>query len=132
MHVERGLIGPELQQRELVGVQDALEDLELLTSRLLHDLLASLSHRLRQFGALAGRRGYCHDESDGHLISSEVAAAVPSLKGRRPVADWRLAQPAVAVCRLPNAFEHEARVDYAVGEIVWNRGLRVTHRVARR
>src|SRR4051794_13844310 len=66
--VERRLIGPQFEQGELVRVERALENLELLAAGLGHALLAARLHRLRQFGPFAGRRGDRNDESDGHLF----------------------------------------------------------------
>src|SRR5207253_142108 len=65
MRVERRLVGPALQQRQLVGIENALEDLELLAAGLLHALLATRFIGLRQFRTLARRGGDRDDESDG-------------------------------------------------------------------
>src|SRR5262245_45050742 len=66
---QRRLIAPALEQREPVGVQGALEDLELLAAGLLHHLRAAGAIRLRELGSLAGDCGDRHDESNGHVAS---------------------------------------------------------------
>src|SRR5439155_22882980 len=57
---------PQFQQGELVGIEDALEDLELLATRVFPGLLAARLEGLRELGALAGRGGDRDDEADGH------------------------------------------------------------------
>src|SRR5262245_39927701 len=47
MHIQGGLVGPPLEQGQPVGVDDALEDLELLAPGLLHHLGAARLVRLR-------------------------------------------------------------------------------------
>src|SRR5712691_4995965 len=51
VHVERGLIGPALQEHQPVGVRGAPEDLELLAAGLFHRLGAAGDVGLRQLGA---------------------------------------------------------------------------------
>src|SRR5262245_51652912 len=72
VHVERGLVDPPLEQRQLVGIHHALEDLELLAAGLLHGLRAAGLVGLRQLGALAGCRGDGDDESDGQVVSPDL------------------------------------------------------------
>jgi len=54
MHVERGLILPQFQQHQLVGVERALEHLELLAARLFRHVGAAMPENGEQVGALAG------------------------------------------------------------------------------
>src|SRR6185312_11348296 len=53
---ERGLVLPQLQQRELVRIDDAAEHLELQAAGLGRHLLATTLQRLGELGALSGRR----------------------------------------------------------------------------
>jgi hypothetical protein len=50
----RGLVLPQFEQDQLVGIEDALEYLELFAAGILPRDLATRLHRLREFGALAG------------------------------------------------------------------------------
>src|SRR5436853_1190104 len=70
--VERFLAFPQFQQREFVGVEDALKQLELLTARILAGSFAARLEGLREFGAFAGCGGDRDDEADGHGASSFV------------------------------------------------------------
>src|SRR5919109_4289600 len=59
--VERRLVGPEFEHDQLVGVQGALKDFELLaTGFLLHGAAAG-GHGLGEFGTLP-RLGVCGDD----------------------------------------------------------------------
>jgi hypothetical protein len=64
--VERRLIGPALQQRQAVGIQNALKYLELLAAGLLRALDAALFEGLREFGAFAWDGGDADHETYGH------------------------------------------------------------------
>lgn len=54
--VECRLVLPQFEQDQLVGIGDAPERLELFAASILSRDLAARFHRLREFGALAGRR----------------------------------------------------------------------------
>ena len=56
MDIQRGLVRPKLQQHQLVRVDGALEHLELLAARLLHDFGATGAEHTGQFGAFFGGR----------------------------------------------------------------------------
>jgi hypothetical protein len=64
--VECRLVLPQFEQDQLVGIEDALEHLELFAASILPRDLAARLHRLREFGALAGRRMERDDEPDRH------------------------------------------------------------------
>src|SRR6516225_621080 len=68
MRIESRLVGPALEQCQLVGVEGALKDLELLTAGLLHPLLAASFHHLRELGTLSRRGGDRDDQSYCHLL----------------------------------------------------------------
>jgi hypothetical protein len=61
VRVERGLIGPQLEQDELIGVEGALKTLELLAAGFLLHGAAAVGHRLGKRGTLAGL-GICGDD----------------------------------------------------------------------
>src|SRR5262249_51491930 len=69
MGVEGRLVGPALEQRQLVRVEHTLKDLELLAPGLPHALLAARSVRLSEFGALSRCGGDRYNESDRHIVS---------------------------------------------------------------
>jgi hypothetical protein len=52
--IERRLVIPELEHDQLVGIQGALKDLELLTARFLLHGTAALGHSLSKLGTLPG------------------------------------------------------------------------------
>src|SRR3954452_3542119 len=85
VRVERRLIAPQFKQRQLVGVERALENLELLAARFLHTCLAARLHRPRQFGPLAGRGGDRDDESDGHVFLPDAGRVSRLYAGARHV-----------------------------------------------
>ncbi|MGA7863437.1 MAG: hypothetical protein WCA23_05505, partial [Stellaceae bacterium] len=62
--VECRLVLPQFEQDQLVGIEDALEHLELFAAGILPRDLAARLDRLREFGALAGRRVDGDDEPD--------------------------------------------------------------------
>jgi hypothetical protein len=68
--VKRGLILPQFEQDQLVGIGGALEYLELFASGILPRDLTARLHRLREFGAFAGRRVERDDEPNRHSLSS--------------------------------------------------------------
>ena len=64
MDVERGLVGPQFEQGQLVGVEHALEDLELLAAGFLHDLRATVTENAREFRSFARGGVECDDQTD--------------------------------------------------------------------
>ena len=56
MDIERGLVGPQFQQREFVGVQHTLKYLELFAAGFLRDVGAALPEGLREFRPFAWGR----------------------------------------------------------------------------
>src|SRR5262245_21348489 len=66
VRVEGGLVHPALEQRQPIGIRDALKDLELLAAGLFACLRTARLVRLRQLGALARCCGDGHHESDRH------------------------------------------------------------------
>src|SRR4030095_11766469 len=70
MAAQSCLVGPALQQRQFVGVHEALKDLELLAPGFFHHLRAPRPVGLRQLRALSGRCGDRYNESDCHRVSS--------------------------------------------------------------
>src|SRR5262245_20694907 len=70
MCIQGSLIRPALEQRQSVGVLHALEDLELLTSGLLHRLRTAGLVRLRELGAFSRNGRDRHHESNRHVVSS--------------------------------------------------------------
>jgi len=65
---ERFRAVPQFQQGEFVGVEDALEDLEVLAARILLRFQAARLEGFRELGALAGRGCDRNDEADGHIF----------------------------------------------------------------
>src|SRR4051812_36017186 len=49
VNIERGLVGPQFQQREFVGIQHTLKYLELFAAGFLRDVGAALPEGLREF-----------------------------------------------------------------------------------
>jgi hypothetical protein len=47
--IKRGLVGPQFQERNFVGVQHALKYLELFAAGFRHDVSAALLEDLREF-----------------------------------------------------------------------------------
>jgi len=56
MDIERSLVGPQLQQRELVRVQHTLKYLELFAAGLLRDVGTALTKGLSKFRPFARGR----------------------------------------------------------------------------
>ena len=54
--IERGLVGPQFQQREFVGVHHTLKYLELFAAGFLRDVGAALPEGLREFRPFAWGR----------------------------------------------------------------------------
>src|SRR4030081_832504 len=54
--IERGLVGPQFQQREFVGVQYTLKYLEVFAAGFLRDVGAALPEGLREFRPFAWGR----------------------------------------------------------------------------
>ena len=67
--VERGLVGPQFQQREFVGVQRTLKDLELFAAGFLRDVGAALPEGLREFRPFAWGRIDRDDQSNFYGVS---------------------------------------------------------------
>jgi hypothetical protein len=84
VRVKRGLVLPQFEQDQLVGIEDALEYLELFAAGILPRDLATRLHRLREFGALAGRRVERDDEPNRHGLSSRAQSASTSIVTRPP------------------------------------------------
>src|ERR1700733_8331847 len=72
MHIERGLVLPQFEQRQLVRVQHTLEHLELLTAGLLHDFRATSPKCLRELRTLSRFGCDRYDEADCHVVSSDA------------------------------------------------------------
>src|SRR5208282_1391684 len=70
--VECRLVLPQFEQDQLVGIEDALEHLELFAAGILPRDLATRLHRLREFRTLAGRGVERNDEPDRHGLSSRA------------------------------------------------------------
>src|SRR5262249_39292233 len=86
MGIQGSLVGPAFEQREPVGIHDALKDLELLTAGLLHDLKAARLVDFRQLSTFARGGGDAHDESYGHggsLMRGERADMLPHCRAAR-------------------------------------------------
>ena len=56
VYIERGLVGPQFQQRKFVGVQHTLKYLELFAAGFLGDVGAALPESLREFRPFAWGR----------------------------------------------------------------------------
>ena len=69
MGVEGRLVGPALQQRQLVRVEHTLKDLELLATGLLNALLAACFVHLSEFGTLSRCGGNRYNEPDCPIVS---------------------------------------------------------------
>jgi hypothetical protein len=64
MDIERGMIRPKFEQRQLVRIKDALEHFELLASGLLHDLRTAVPEDAREFRSFSRRGGKRDDKSN--------------------------------------------------------------------
>src|SRR5260221_5876607 len=83
--IERGLVGPQFQQRELVGVLHTLKYLELFAAGFLRDVGAALPEGLREFRPFAWGRIDRDDQPNLHGVSpmrmtskSNYPSAAPS------------------------------------------------------
>jgi hypothetical protein len=66
VRIKRYLVRPELEHDQLVRVQGALKDLELLAAGFLLHGAAAVGHRLGKLGTLAGLGVRGDDETDRH------------------------------------------------------------------
>jgi hypothetical protein len=66
VRVKHCLVGPELEQDNLVRIEDALKDLVLRAARFLLHGAAAVGHGLREFGTLPRRGVRGDDETDRH------------------------------------------------------------------
>src|SRR6516165_12149685 len=84
--IECRLVLPQFEQDQLVGFDDALEHLKLFAAGILPRDLAARLHRLREFGAPAGRCVERNDEPDRHGLSPVPESLSTSIMTHPPAA----------------------------------------------